>query len=364
MSNKQELILVVDDNPVNRDMLGRRLQQDGYVADFAENGIVALEKLAEKNFDLLLLDIMMPQMNGFEVLENMQAHPQLRNIPVIVISAIDDIESTVKCLELGAEDYLPKPFNATILRARISSSLEKNRLRKHEVQRLVELNEMKDQFIGTVSHDLRNPITSILGFADLLKQTGAIQDEQALNFVDRINKSAYHMLNLVNDLLDIAKIEAGLAILVKDVNLQAFLAQQVEAYKMEADQKSIELIYDKPDEHYTVQIDPDRFGQVISNLLSNAIKYTPPEGRVYLSATQDKNQMIIEIEDNGLGIPEKDIPFLFDKFFRVSEEEHLNERGTGLGLSIVKAIVVAHQGTIGVESELGRGSMFRICLPI
>lgn len=364
MPNTQELILVVDDNPVNRDMLGRRLEQDGYDTDFAENGVIALEKLQEKDFDLVLLDIMMPEMNGFGVLENMQRHPRWHKIPVIVISAIDDIESSVKCLELGAEDYLPKPFNSTILKARISTSLEKSRLRKQEVQRLVELNAMKDQFVGTVSHDLRNPITSILGYVDLLQDMDSIEDEQALNFLDRIHQNAYHMLNLINDLLDIAKIEAGLAIKQQDTNLQSFLTEQVEAYQITADQKSVELIYEEPDPQYTIHIDSDRFGQVISNLLSNAIKYTPSDGKVYVSASQVDNQIIFEIEDNGLGIPEKDIPHLFDKFFRVERAEHLNERGTGLGLSIVKAIVEAHKGTIEVESKLGEGSLFRICLPL
>lgn len=364
MPNRQEVVLVVDDNPVNRDMLGRRLQQDGYAIDFAENGVIALEKLAEENFDLVLLDIMMPRMNGFEVLENIQGHPEWHSIPIIVISAIDDIESTVKCLELGAEDYLPKPFNSTILKARISSSLEKSRLRKMEMQRLVELNEMKDQFVGTVSHDLRNPITSILGFVDLLKKTNMIEDEQGLNFLDRINQNGHHMLNLVNDLLDIAKIEAGLSINIIDVNLASFLAQQIESYQMMAEQKSVELVYEKPAKGSKINIDPDRFSQVIGNLLSNAIKYTPSEGQVRLSASQVGNQVVIEIEDDGLGIPEQDIPHLFDKFFRVELEEHLTEKGTGLGLSIVKAIIEAHAGKIDVESKLGEGSIFRITLDV
>ncbi len=362
MTEAPELILIVDDNPVNREMLGRRLEQDGYAYDYAENGLVALEKLEKQKFDLILLDIMMPQMNGFEVLEAMQVDPELRQVPVIVISAVDDIQSTVRCLELGAEDYLPKPFNSIILRARISSSLEKSRFRKKEVQRLVELNAMKDQFVGTVSHDLRNPITSILGFLDLITASGSIEDEQILNFMERIQQNANHMLDLINDLLDIAKIEAGLSINLEDINLDAFLNEQYEAYQMAAQRKNIDLIYEVPANEYMIRIDKNRFGQVIGNLLSNAIKYTPEEGQVRLTAYQQNNQIVIEIEDNGFGIPEKDIQHLFDKFFRVGEENHRQEKGTGLGLSIVKAIVDAHKGMIEVESELGQGSIFRVIL--
>lgn len=364
MSDTPEIILIVDDNPVNRDMLARRLQQEGYQSDFAEDGVIALEKLENNAFDLVLLDIMMPQMNGFEVLEHMQNNPKLYSVPVIVISAIDDIASTVKCLELGAEDYLSKPFNSTILKARISSSLEKNRLRKEEVKQLVELNAMKDQFVGTVSHDLRNPITSILGYSDLLKNILANEDEQTLNFLERIQRNAHHMLDMINDLLDIAKIEAGLEIHPQPVNLTDFLNEQLENYEMSANQKHIELVYAAPETDSVVQIDPNRFKQVIGNLLSNAIKYTPSEGQVRVSALEVIGQVMIEIQDTGLGIPEKDISHLFDKFFRVGNEAHLNEEGTGLGLSIVKAIVEAHHGTIIVDSELGKGSCFQISLPL
>lgn len=364
MSDTPEIILIVDDNPVNRDMLARRLQQEGYQSDFAEDGVIALEKLENNAFDLVLLDIMMPQMNGFEVLEHMQNNPKLYSVPVIVISAIDDIASTVKCLELGAEDYLSKPFNSTILKARISSSLEKNRLRKEEVKRLVQLNAMKDQFVGTVSHDLRNPITSILGYSDLLKNILADQDEQTLNFLERIQRNAHHMLDMINDLLDIAKIEAGLEINLEPVNFTDFLSEQLENYEMSANQKGIKLVYPTPETDSIVQIDPNRFKQVIGNLLSNAIKYTLSEGQVRVSVLEVIGQVIIEIQDTGLGMPEADIPHLFDKFFRVENETHLNEEGTGLGLSIVKAVVEAHHGTITVDSELGKGSCFQISLPL
>ncbi|MCI0709090.1 MAG: hybrid sensor histidine kinase/response regulator [Chloroflexi bacterium] len=358
----QEVILIVDDNPANRDMLARRIQQLGYEYDEAENGIQALEKLRENSYDLVLLDIMMPLMNGFETLEKIMDDSDLRQIPVIIISAIDDMTSVVKCIEMGAEDYLPKPFNAILLKARISSLLEKRRLRDAEIQRLTELNAMKDQFVRTVSHDLRNPITIIRGYADVILDLNAGSDVD--DFAQRIRRSADRMLELVNDLLDLAKIESGIEMNFAPTPLAYFLGLQMGEFDLMARNKNITLSYEAPPDSLTLQLDAQRFTQVIHNLLSNAIKYTPPGGRVLLTAFEENDAVIIQVSDNGLGIPDEDIPFLFDKFYRVDTDEHKVEKGSGLGLSIVKAIVEAHDGKIGVESRLGEGSTFYVSLPL
>jgi two-component system NtrC family sensor kinase len=168
----------------------------------------------------------------------------------------------------------------------------------------------------------------------------------------------------VEDLLDLSKIEAGSALELDGVVLSDFLAQCLEGFDLLTDQKNIQLNYTPPPSTLSLPLDAKRFGQVLNNLLSNAVKYTPEGGTVSLETQIASDTMLIQIIDTGLGIPEEDIPHLFEKFYRVKHQEHLASEGTGLGLAIVKAIVEQHDGKIWVESELGKGSSFNIELPI
>jgi signal transduction histidine kinase len=221
---------------------------------------------------------------------------------------------------------------------------------------------MKDQFVGTVSHDLRNPITVIRGYADVLLELGAGSEVDDL--AGRIRRSSNRMLELVNDLLDLAKIESGAEMNFAPTPLASFLSFQMDEFEAMARNKEITLSYDAPPDSITLQLDVKRFTQVVHNLLSNAIKYTPQGGNVLLTAFQENDCVVIQVSDNGLGIPDADVPYLFDKFYRVSTGQHTVERGSGLGLSIVKAIVEAHDGKISVNTRLGEGSTFYISLPL
>ncbi len=375
---KTARVLIVDDNTVNRLMLSNYVEGLNYAAETVVNGQEALRILETEQFDLVLLDVEMPVMNGYEVLEQLKANPALRDLPVIMISALDELDNIVKCIELGAEDYLPKPFNPVLLRARLNACLEKKRLRdqeadlqRKELAAMEKLTRLKDQFVNTVSHDLRNPINTVLGYSDLLQES--LQDSTDPTtelFLNKIRSSSRHMLNLVNDLLDLAKIETGGILELQVFHLGQFLQERYEEFELLAQQKGLNFSYQPPPIDRKLNIDTLRMSQVVNNLLSNALKYTPLDGTVTLTGSIHLNQngsggwALIQVSDSGLGIPEEDIPHLFDKFYRVNRTEHRAVEGTGLGLSIVKAIVESHGGEIRVESELGKGSSFIVTLPL
>jgi two-component system, sensor histidine kinase and response regulator len=373
MSDNNGTILIVDDTPANLDLLGAMLADEGYDVRPAINGQVALMAVRASLPDLILLDINMPGKNGYEVCQELKADEQTAEVPIIFLSALDEIADKVRAFQVGGVDYITKPFQFEEVLARVENQLtlyrqrrEIEELREKERRYFEELNKMKDQFVNTVSHDLKNPINNIMGYAEmLLEDEDPIDDlDEIRDIVARILYSSQQMYALVTDLLDLAKIEAGMALTLNPVPLNKFLDEHVKDFELLARHKQIKLIYSPPETEIIVTIDSSRLGQVLSNLLSNAIKYTPEAGEVEIVTQIDGDYILIRIVDTGLGIPTEDVPHLFDKFYRVRREEHLTSEGTGLGLSIAKAIVEKHSGKIWAESELGAGSVFNIALPV
>ena len=362
-------ILVVDDNRLNRMTLEKGLVDQGHRVTVAENGRQALERLAGGGFDLVLLDIMMPEMDGFQVLELMKADDALRAIPVIVISALEEMDSVVRCVEIGAEDYLNKPFDPVLLRARISACLEKKWLRDQEhahLEELMKLNELKNRFLGMAAHDLRSPLSVVQGFVKLLvkERLGPVSDAQK-EMLERIHASSRKMLNLINDLLDIASIESGrLSLDRRETDLASFLRECHGSQVMLAEAKSIRLELDVPDGLPPVSMDASRLEQVVTNLVGNALKFSYPDTVVRLQLRADDREAVVSVTDQGQGIPSEEIPLMFADFARTSVRPTGDEKSTGLGLAIAKRIVVAHGGQISVESQVGVGSTFRFTLPL
>jgi sigma-B regulation protein RsbU (phosphoserine phosphatase) len=213
-------LLVVDDNEVNRDMLLRRLQRQGHTGAVAANGQEALAMLRNESFDVVLLDILMPGMNGYQVLEHMKADAELRYLPVIMISALHEMDSVLKCIEIGAEDYLPKPFNPVLLKARVGACLEKKRLRDQEVSlfqqlqdnyaQLLELEKLRDGLTHMVIHDLRTPLTALISGLSTISTYGDLNEIQS-EVLDISMNGAKTLGAMINDLLDISKMEGRLA---------------------------------------------------------------------------------------------------------------------------------------------------------
>jgi signal transduction histidine kinase len=366
-------LLVVDDIATNRDMLARRLRRQGFDVALASNGRQALELLAVTPFDLVLLDIMMPEIDGFETLRRLKDDPQLRHIPVIMISASDEIEGVARCIELGAEDYLPKPFNSVILRARIGASLEKKRLRDQEVshfervamakEEALEANRAKSVFLANMSHELRTPLNAILGFIQLMDRDAQLPEVHHAT-LGIVRRAGEHLLGLINDVLSISKIEAGRVTLQEvEFDLCVLLEGMEELFRLRAREKSLRLTLDLAENtRVNVRGDEGKLRQVLVNLLGNAIKFTQMGG-VTLRARWDGASATIEVEDTGAGIAETEVSTLFEPFVQTQSGRESGE-GTGLGLAISRNFVTLMGGAIEVRSELGIGTLFRVCVPL
>ena len=243
----------------------------------------------------------------------------------------------------------------------LSIIVEKSRL----YQELVELNELKDRFLGIAAHDLRNPITVVRGFLSVLTRglLGEVPEKQK-EIMNRMDKACEKMLALINDLLDVSAIESGhLDFKPEPVDLARFLQESYASASIFAKGKSIEVKLDLEPNLPTVNMDPKRIDQVIDNLVSNAIKFSYPETVVAIRARRVDNEIRISVSDQGQGIPADEIPKVFVEFGRTSTRPTAGEKSTGLGLAIVKRLVEAHKGRIWVESQVGRGSTFTFTLP-
>jgi two-component system phosphate regulon sensor histidine kinase PhoR len=231
----------------------------------------------------------------------------------------------------------------------------------HDITHFKELDRIKSEFVTTVSHDLRSPLTAILGYVELIERAGSLNQTQS-EFVERVRISVEQIAALVTDLLDLGRIESGLDTTKEGTNLGSLSSYALDGLRSAARARKIdlqgEIAADLPD----IYGDPVRLRQMIANLLENAIKYTPEGGQVRLEAQAEDDQVILRISDTGPGIPATDQPYLFDKFFRASNVPD-DSTGTGLGLSIVKSIVEQHQGRIWLDSEVGKGTTFIVVIP-
>jgi signal transduction histidine kinase len=362
-------ILVVDDNQTNRLTLSLGLQREGYTVATAENGVQALERLRAKPFDLVLLDIVMPDLDGYQVLEQMKNDSELQNVPVIVISAVDEMESVIRCIAMGAEDYLPKPFDPVLLRARIGASLEKKRLRDQIERRNRELEEINtslvasnkelDAFARTVAHDLKNPLTTI-SFAStmLMRESAVLESDETLETVQMIYEAGQKAASIIEELLLLAGVRKG-AVQFKSLQMGEIVAQAQQrlALLIEANQGQIIVPETWPEAvGYAPWIE-----EVWVNYLSNGLKYGGRPPRLELGATSKRGGMIrFWVQDNGPGLTREAQAELFTEFTRLNE---VRGEGYGLGLSIVRRIIEKLGGQAGVESEVGSGSIFFFTLP-
>jgi two-component system sensor histidine kinase/response regulator len=370
-NKRSDIILIVDDNEMNRDLLVGVLDRDEYQSLTAADGKSALQIVQEQKVDLILLDINMPYMDGYEVCERLKANPQTRNIPVIFISALGETDNIVRGFDAGGGDYITKPFKYREVLARVEGQLTLYH-QKRQIEEMIErerhqhkvLDELRKQFIGSATHDLKNPIFIISGYVDMMERVPAIvENERAQVYINAIRRGVDKMNDLVRDMLDLLQLEHGAELEKAQYVFAIFVRECVQDMVMRANEKDIDFSVVVPDDKATIVLDPKRMSRVLDNLVSNAIKYTPEGGKVRVIATFEADKAVIEVKDTGLGIPQEVLPKLFDPFQRVETEEHMAQEGTGLGLSIVKAIVEQHGGMIQVSSELGRGSTFRIELP-
>jgi two-component system, sensor histidine kinase and response regulator len=365
--SNSSLILIVDDNPQNLQLLGRILQENNFEIEFATSGIAALDWINIKNFDLILLDINMPGMDGFEVCTKIRSNPTMTHVPIIFLSAETERESILKGFELGAQDYVTKPFDSRELLVRIRTHLDlKETLEKLEIEKenAQSADRLKSAFLATMSHELRTPLNSIIGFTGILmnESPGPMNNEQKKQ-LGMVQNSARHLLSLINDVLDISKIEAGqLKLNFQLFNLPEVINNVIETSRPFADKKNLKIGVSIDNKIKEITSDNLRVQQILLNLVNNAIKFTE-EGTIRISCFEDGNYVKIQITDTGMGIENEKIKQLFKPFMQIDTGLARKKEGTGLGLSICKKLTEMLNGKIEVESEYGSGSTFTVTLP-
>jgi signal transduction histidine kinase len=361
-------ILVVDDDRLNRRLVAAILRPEGcevIEADTAEKG---LELYALAPSDLVLLDVMLPGLNGFDACRELRSRYGDSAAPVIFITAKAESDDVVEGLAAGGVDYLPKPIRAKEALARIRTHLQIRQLlaeQKLLVAELSKANAAKNKFLGMAAHDLRNPLASIRGLAEFLREgvVGQLTPDQ-LDLVETIHTASQQMLVLVNELLDVATIEAGeLKISLEMADLAEIVEKAVYLANIEATAKQtkIEILpHDRPPPH---RLDPNKIRQVVNNLLSNAVKFSPPGSTITVEVETVAGAIVVAVRDQGPGIPEAERGKLFKDFSRTSVRPTGGEKSTGLGLAICRKIVDGHHGTITAENLPERGCVFRVTLP-
>lgn len=377
-------ILLVDDNADMRDYL-QRLLSVYWQVEIAANGVEALQAVQQRAPDLIISDVMMPGLDGFQLLKTLRSDPHLSNIPIILLSARAGEEATIEGLEAGADDYLVKPFSARELLARVGAHMElafirselAARMRQHaeESERLYheaqEAITLRDELLAVVSHDLKNPLTTVMGFAQLLQHTvshiNSPEKERVMDGISRIHATATRMSRLIDELLDIAHLQMGkpLNLYESEIDLVRLARQSVTAYSQTSQRH--QFFFESGLPELVGHWDGSRLERVLGNLLSNAIKYSPQGGAITVSVareeTGDGSWAVVSVADQGIGIPASDLPHVFDRFHR-GKNVAGQIKGSGIGLASARHIIEQHRGSISVSSQEGAGSIFTIRLPL
>lgn len=355
-------LLIADDDPTIRAYLRHVASGWGYEIMEAHNGQQAWTALtADDPPRLAVLDWVMPEPDGVEICRRMRHIGQGRFIYLILLTCKTEKKNIVHALDSGAHDYLAKPFYVNELRSRVNVG----RRLVEALDNLRESNEIKNKFLRIAAHDLRNPLSVIINISRMLR-SGFFHEspEKSNDFLMKIDQSAQDMLTLVNDLLDVSVIECGqLKICGRQCSLGVLLEQRVELTAQLAAGKEIALDAEI-EEVPPFRFDPDRITQVIDNLLSNAVKYSPRGSLVQVFLKRKNHSAWVYVKDQGPGITDEDQKRIFGEFQRIDSRPTGGESSTGLGLAIARKIVEAHNGEIGVQSQIGSGSIFSFALPI
>jgi len=369
--DKKNSLLVVDDDVSNLIELTQILQTE-YKIFTAKDGSSALERAKKSLPDLILLDIIMPDMNGFDVISKMKKDNATKNIPVIFITGISENDNESEGLSIGAVDYIRKPFDATIVTLRVRHQIQMVNLRR-ELEHAARSSEMasraKSLFLANMSHEIRTPMNAILGVTEILieHETLPMEIEEGLN---RIYSSCDLLLGIINDVLDFSKIEAGkLDIVSSHYKIASLINDSVQLNMMRISSKPIEFDL-QIDENIPANLFGDelRIKQILNNLLSNAFKYTDA-GKVTLTVgfetSQEKDDIILvlSVKDTGCGMTKDQLNIMFEEYARFNRENNINIEGTGLGLAITQQLITLMKGEIQVESEPDKGSLFTARLP-
>jgi two-component system, sensor histidine kinase and response regulator len=359
---KQPLILIAEDIPRNMEIVCNILKKSGYRFAMAGNGKQAVEMAPLVNPDLILMDVMMPEMNGFEACEILKKDPILKEIPIIFLTAKADTMDIVKGFEIGAVDYVTKPFKGTELLSRVRTHLELKLSREE----LKELNATKDKFFSIIAHDLKDPLQYLLLAADtLVNDYDSFDEIKRKDYIRRFHNNSQQLSSLLENLLTWSRSQRGLMKRKPEkLDIAALVAESMRLLSENAEKKEIHL--SSQVEHGTSAFaDKNMIRTIFRNLISNAVKFSHPSSEVIVSASpaMPLEPVKITVTDHGIGIDEENLDGLFRLDMKKSTMGTAKEKGTGLGLILCKEFIEKNKGTITVTSQLGKGSAFTFTLP-
>ena len=395
-------LLVVDDSATYRHEVAEPLRAEGYDVALAASGEEALELLGVQPVDCVLLDLVMPGLTGHDTCRRIRATPAWKDVPVVMITAHDDHQSLIDAINSGADDYIAKATSLDVLKARVRAQLRrkqsedehrrareellhkelealetraardlagvlerKNRELQEQNRRVEEATRQKSEFLANMSHELRTPLNAIIGFSELIhdEKAGPLSAMQK-EFLGDVLTSARHLLQLINDVLDLAKVEAGkMTFRPERVDVARLVGEVRDVARSLSARRAISVDVQVEDE-LSAFLDPGKLKQVLFNYVSNALKFTPEGGRVVVRARSEQGERLrLEVQDQGIGIAPEDLERLWVEFQQLDAGSSKRYQGTGLGLALTRRIVVAQGGTVGVESAVGRGSTFWAVLP-
>lgn len=361
-------ILIVDDSPLNTKLLKFILDEAGYETIVTSNGEEGIAAVEAHQPDLLLLDVMMPDIDGFEVCRRIKEDPGNENLPIIFITALDQTEDIVKGFELGGVDYVTKPFNKKVLLVRIKNHIDLLKSRRKVERQAADLaasNRVKSRMFSIIGHDLRSPLGSLKLSLDFINR--GLIDPKKEDFKDtviKLLKSTDEALNLLENLLGWAKSQSdALIVTPEEIPLREAIESVARLVKLNLDNKHIKITIDIPEE-IQVMADLHMVNAIVRNLISNATKFTPSGGTITIKAMEAQGEMVrVEVTDTGVGIPPENLDKIFNPNVQTTTEGTDKEGGSGLGLLLCQDFVQKNNGEIGVESTLGEGTTFAFTLP-
>jgi two-component system, sensor histidine kinase and response regulator len=356
-------ILIIDDEEIVLDSCTEILAFSYYQIETAGNGMQGLELMKELRPDLVIVDLKMPGISGLEVLENILIFDP--TIVTIVITGYATVSSAVEAMKKGAYDYLPKPFTPDELRLIVKRGVEKRKLVLETISLRREKDMLRENFASIVSHELKSPLNAVQQnlFALTAELSGKLSEDQKNKF-ERMKSRIDELLNLIRTWLrmisvDIEKIKENF----RPISIDLAIAKAIESVESHATRKDIKILAPPQEPARLVRGDEGTLAEVFVNIIGNAIKFSRVGSKITVKVEEKEDNILIYISDTGVGISKEDLPFIFGDFY-TGKSEHTTERGSGLGLAISRRIIGMHNGSISVESELGKGSIFIVTLPL
>ena len=370
---KAASILVVDDDPVVCELMRTALENDGFEVLEASDGVEGCQLYERHHPDLLLVDLMMPRMDGYDLCRELRSQPEAARVPILVVTSLDDLASIDRAYDAGATDFMPKPANWAMLNYRVRYILRAEELRRNQ-ERLIAAKEVaetanraKSNFLANMSHELRTPLNAIIGFSTIMsdRMFGPLGDGRYTEYADLIGSSGRHLLAIINDILDLARAETDKLLLAEEmVEIGEVVRLASQMVRDMAERSQVDFSSETEAELPPLFSDPAKLTQILVNLLTNAIKFTKPGGRVRLTAVRHVHQGIaFRVEDTGIGMSAEQIPIALEPFGQIDSGLARSHSGVGLGLPLTRRLIELHGGTIEIESEPGKGTVVTVCLP-